>query len=77
MKAYLLIQTRYGTSKEAIKEISASVKYCFIEGRPTYGWYDAIVELEVPNVSALSEIVCELKHSQSDIAHIGTAIERS
>jgi len=76
MKAYLLIRTRCGISGEAINEICKSVEYCSVQGRPTYGWYDAVVELEAPNINNLSEIVSRLKHNQPNIDHIGTAIER-
>ena len=77
MKAYILVQTRYGGSMEVIDELHNNHSKFFIQGRPVYGWYDAIVELEIPNIDKLSEITEGLKQSQPDIIHIGTVIERT
>jgi hypothetical protein len=77
MKAYFLVQTRFGDSLEVIAELHDHRSEFFIQGRPMYGWYDAIVELEIPNADKLNEIKEELKQSQPDILHIEAVIERT
>jgi hypothetical protein len=77
MKGYLLIRTRYGISREVIDDVHKSEEDCFIQGRSTFGWYDAIVELKIPNANMLSEIAHRLLHNQPDVTHIGTIVERT
>ncbi|MDQ1279222.1 MAG: hypothetical protein QG670_482 [Thermoproteota archaeon] len=77
MKAYILVQTRYGGSTEVIFECHNNHGKFFVQGRPVYGWYDAIVELEIPNTNILREITEELRKNQPDITQIGTIVERT
>ena len=81
MRAYVLLQTTLGTSRARAKEIVDSLRknyeQNFIQGSAVYGWYDALIELEIPHSTRLNEIVDELKKNHSDIVHIGTAVERA
>ncbi|MCJ7631841.1 hypothetical protein MUP77_05525 [Candidatus Bathyarchaeota archaeon] len=75
MRAYVFFQTRLGTSKYVIENLRKDHEQCFRWGSAVYGWYDAIVELEIPNTAKLTEIMTDLKHSSLDIVQIGTAVE--
>jgi hypothetical protein len=77
MRVYVFFQTRLGTSKDVIENLRKDHEQYFRQGSAVYGWYDAIVELEVPNAAKLTEIMTDLKHSSLDIVHIGTAVERN
>ena len=77
MRAYILLQTKLGTSKEIVDSLRNNHEQNFIQGSAVYGWYDALVELKIPNSTKLNEIVDELKKNHSDIVHIVTAIERT
>lgn len=76
MKAFILVRTKYGTSIEVINELRKDNGRRFIEGRTVYGWYDTIVELEVPDVDEINKITYYLKQNQLDIDHIDTIIEK-
>ncbi len=76
MKAYILVQTRYGGLAEVINDLHNGSNCFFIQARPVYGWYDAVVELEIPNTDRLNEIKEELKRSQPDIIRIEAVVER-
>ena len=77
IRAYIMLRTRYGTSKQVIETLRKNHERSFIDGAAVYGWYDAVVELEVPHIKELNEIVDELKANCLDITHIGTAIEKT
>ena len=77
MKTYLLLRTRCNTSKEIIANLRKNHEQDFIQGSAVYGWYDALIELEIPYSTKLNEIVDELKKNNSDIVHIGIAVERT
>ena len=77
LRAYLLLRTRYGTSKEVLDGLRENHAQSFIQGSSLYGWYDAIIELKISNALELNEIVDELKHNYPDIIHIGTAVEKT
>ena len=77
MKACILVQTRFEESIGIIDVLRNRYSKFFLQGSSVYGWYDAIVELEIPNIDKLSEITEELKQSQPDITHIETIVERT
>lgn len=77
MKAYILIQTKFGASEEAIDDLRKSYGQLFIKGRSLYGWYDAMVEMEVSNIDELNEVTCKLKQDIPDVTYVGTAVERT
>ena len=77
MKAYLLLQTRFGTSKEVLDNFKKGYEQNFVQGSTVYGWYDAVVEVKIPSATKLEEIIDELQKNRTDIVHIGTAIERT
>jgi hypothetical protein len=45
-------------------------------GETVYGWYDAFIELEVANRAKVTQIVDNLKHTQSSLTHIETVIAK-
>jgi len=75
--AYVLVRTRCGTSKEVIDDLRKNYGENLIQSSIVYGWYDVLVELEIPNAEKLSEIMDGLKRNHRNIIHIGTAIERT
>ena len=77
MKAYVLLRTRCGTSRDIAERIRKLGDESFVRSNVVYGWYDVIVEREVTNATKLTEFVKELRRTYPDISHIGTAIEKT
>jgi len=73
MKAYILIQTRPGTSEEVVKAIKDRVKEV-ISADSVYGRFDAIVIIEAPDLGRINEIVYEVVGKDPNIIHTETSI---
>jgi hypothetical protein len=77
LRAYVFLQTRLGASNDVVENLRKGHEKSFRRGSSVYGWYDAVVEFEIPDMRELSQIVDDLKHNCLDIIHIGTAVERT
>ena len=73
MKAYILIETKPGTSEEVIKAIKSRVKKV-LQADSVYGRYDAIVVIEAPNLEKINEIVYKVVEKDPNIVHTETSI---
>ncbi|MEM2936613.1 MAG: Lrp/AsnC ligand binding domain-containing protein [Candidatus Bathyarchaeia archaeon] len=73
MKAYIMIQTKPGTSEEVVKAIKARVKEV-ISADSIYGRFDAIVIIEAPDLGRINEIVYEVVGKDPNIIHTETSI---
>jgi len=76
-RAYILLRTQGGISREIIDNLRKNHGEIFVHGTPVYGWYDALVEFEIPYVEKLNEIIEDLVQNHLDIAHIGTIVEKT
>lgn len=76
LKAYILLRTKMGTSKEIVDVLKKDYEENFVQDSSLYGWYDALVELIVPSTTKLDEIVDELKRSSPSLIQVGAAVER-
>jgi DNA-binding Lrp family transcriptional regulator len=73
MKAYILIETKPGTSEEVVKAIKSRVKNV-LHADSVYGRYDVIVVIEAPNLERLNEIVYQVVEKDPNIVHTETSI---
>ena len=73
MKAYIMIETKPGTSEEVIKAIKGRVKNV-LHADSVYGRYDAIVVIEAPNLEKINEIVYKVVEKDPNIVHTETSI---
>ncbi|MFQ5999876.1 MAG: Lrp/AsnC ligand binding domain-containing protein [Candidatus Bathyarchaeia archaeon] len=73
MKAYILIETKPGTSEEVVKAIKSRVKGV-LHADSVYGRYDAIVVIEAPNLEKINEIVYKVVEKDPNIVHTETSI---
>lgn len=73
MKAYLLIETKPGTSEKVVKAIKGRVKGV-LHADSVYGRYDAIVVIEAPNIEKINEIVYKIVGKDPNIIHTETSL---
>lgn len=73
MKAYLLIETKPGTSEKVIEAIKGRVKGV-LHADSVYGRYDAIVVIEAPNIEKINEIVYKVIEKDPNIIHTETSL---
>lgn len=73
MKAYILIETKPGTSEKVVKAIKGRVKEV-IGADSVYGRYDAIVIVEAPDIEKINEIVYKVVGKDPNIIHTETSI---
>jgi len=73
MKAYILIETKPGTSEEVAKAIRNRVKNV-LHADSVYGRHDVIVVIEAPNLEKLNEIVYKVVEKDPNIVHTETSI---
>jgi DNA-binding Lrp family transcriptional regulator len=73
MKAYVLIQTKPGTSEEVVKAIKSRVKNV-LHADSVYGRHDVIVVIEAPNLEKLNEVVYKVVEKDPNIVHTETSI---
>ena len=75
MRAYVLLQTKPGTSEEVIRALRATRQ---VEGvvmaDSVFGRFDAIIVIEVPNLKALAEATYQVLEKNPNIIHTETAI---
>ncbi|MFC1486528.1 Lrp/AsnC ligand binding domain-containing protein [Thermoproteota archaeon] len=73
MKAYLLIETRPGTSEEVVKAIKMRFQNV-LQADSVYGRHDVIVVLEAPDLETLNGFVYKVIEKDPNIVHTETAI---
>ena len=73
MKAYILIETKPGTSEDVVKAIKNRVKNV-LHVDSVYGRYDVITVIEAPDIERLNEIVYKVVEKDSNIVHTETSI---
>jgi DNA-binding Lrp family transcriptional regulator len=73
MRAYVLIQTKPGTSEEVVKDIKRRVKDV-LHADSVYGRYDVVVVIEAPSLERLNEIVYKVVEKDPNIVHTETSI---
>ena len=73
MKAYILIETKPGTSEEVAKAIKNRVKNV-LHADSVYGRHDVIVVIEAPSLEKLNEIVYRVVEKDPNIVHTETSI---
>ena len=73
MKAYILIETKPGTSEDVVKAIKNRVKNV-LHVDSVYGRYDVITVIEAPDLERLNEIVYKVVEKDSNIVHTETSI---
>lgn len=73
MKAYLLIETRPGTSEDVVKAIRMRFKNV-LHADSVYGRHDVIIVLEAPDLETLNEFVYKVIEKDPNIVHTETAI---
>lgn len=73
MKAYILIQTKPGSSEEVVADIKKRVKEA-ISVDSVYGRFDAIVVVEAPDIERINEIVYKVVGKDPNIVHTETSI---
>jgi len=73
MKAYILIETKPGTSEDVVKAIKKRVKNV-LYADSVYGRHDVIVVIEAPDLERLNEIVYKVVEKDLNIVHTETSI---
>ncbi|RJS82907.1 Lrp/AsnC family transcriptional regulator [Candidatus Bathyarchaeota archaeon] len=73
VRAYILIQTKPGTSEEVVKRIKSKVKEV-TQADSVYGRYDAIVVIEAPNLESINEILYRVIEKDPNIIHTETSL---
>ena len=73
MKAYLLIETRPGTSEDVVKGIRMRFENV-LQADSVYGRHDVIVVLEAPDLETLNNFVYKVIEKDPNIIHPETAI---
>jgi DNA-binding Lrp family transcriptional regulator len=73
MKAYLLIETRPGTSEDVVKAIKMRFENV-LHADSVYGRHDVIVVLEAPDLESLNDLVYKVIEKDPNIIHTETAI---
>ena len=73
MKAYILIETKPGTSEEVVKAIKKRVQNV-LHADSVYGRHDVIVVIEAPDLERLNEIIYKVVEKDPKIVHTETSI---
>ncbi len=76
MKAYIMVETKPGTSERVIQEIKRRVKGV-LHADSVYGRFDAIVVIEAPDLEKINEIVYRVIEKDPNIIHTETSITLS
>ncbi len=73
MKAYILIETKPGTSEEVVRAIKKRVKKV-LHADSVYGRYDVIVVIQAPDLGKLNEVMYKVIEKDPNIVHTETSI---
>lgn len=73
MKVYVFIQTKPATSLDVISRIKSKVKEV-VGADAIYGRYDAVVQIEAPNLESINEILYKVIEQDPNIIHTETSL---
>jgi DNA-binding Lrp family transcriptional regulator len=73
MRAYILINTKLGTSLEVIQRIKEKIKEV-VMADAIYGKYDAILVLEAPALENINRVVYRVVEKDPDVTRTETSI---
>ena len=73
MKAYILIETKPGTSEEVVKAIRNRFKNV-LHADSVYGRHDVIVVIEAPDLEKLNDLVYKVIEKDPNIVHTETSV---
>jgi len=76
MKAYILINTKLGTSLEVVQRIKGKIKEV-VMADAIYGKYDAILVLEAPALENINKVVYRVVEKDPDVTRTETSIVMS
>jgi DNA-binding Lrp family transcriptional regulator len=73
MKAYILINTKLGTSLEVVKRIKEKTKEV-VTADAIFGRYDAILILEAPSLENINQVVYKIIEKDPNVTRTETSI---
>jgi len=73
MRAYILIETKPGTSLQVAERIKSKVKEV-VQADAIYGRFDAIITIEAPNLESINEILYKVIEKDPNIIHTETSL---
>ncbi len=73
MKAYILLNTKPGTSLEVVKRIKDKVKEV-TTADAIFGRYDAIIVLEAPALENINQVVYKIIEKDPNVTRTETSI---
>jgi len=76
LKAYILLNTKLGTSLEVVQRIKEKLKEA-ISADAIFGRYDAIIVLEAPALENINQVVYRIIEKDPDVTRTETSIVMS
>jgi DNA-binding Lrp family transcriptional regulator len=73
LKAYILLNTKLGTSLEVVQRIKEKLKEA-ISADAVFGRYDAIIALEAPALEDINQVVYRIIEKDPDVTRTETSI---
>ena len=73
MKAYIMIQTKPGTSEKVVRAIKQRVKEIVLADS-IYGRFDAIIVIEAPSIDEINDVVYKVIEKDPNIIHTETSL---
>jgi len=73
MRAYILIETKPGTSLQVVRRIKSMVKEV-VQADAIYGRFDAIIIVEAPSLESINEILYKVIEKDPNIIHTETSL---
>lgn len=73
LRAYILAETKPGTSLEVVKRIKDKVKEA-VQADAIHGRFDAVVIIEAPNLESINEILYKVIEQDPNIVHTETSL---
>ncbi|KYH41793.1 MAG: AsnC family transcriptional regulator [Candidatus Bathyarchaeota archaeon B26-2] len=76
MRAYVMMETKPGTSEDVVRRIKERVKEV-VQADSIYGRFDAIIIIEAPDLDSIKEILYRLVERDPDVVHTETFLALS
>lgn len=76
MRAYVMLNTKPGTSEDVVKRIKDKVKEV-VQADSIYGRFDAILILEAKDLDSIKEVLYKIIERDPDIIHTETFLTLS
>jgi len=73
MRAYILIETKPGTSLQVVRRIKSMVKEV-VQADAIYGRFDAVIIVEAPSLESINEILYKVIEKDPNIIHTETSL---